>query len=49
MIAPMVGAVIATLLYWLVIEANHPVLQDEEDVGTVQGRRTIPPQADYET
>jgi len=48
MVAPMLGAVIAAPLYWLVIEAGHPPTKDE-DVGTVQTQRATKSQIDYET
>lgn len=37
-IAPMVGGAIAAPIYWLFVEANHPPLQDEEEIGVVQGK-----------
>jgi len=48
-IAPMIGAVIAAPLYWFVIEANHPEIKGEGEEVSLQGKRTIPPQLDYET
>ena len=48
LIAPMIGAVIAAPLYWFVVEGNHPE-GSEDEVSTLQGRRTFTPQEDFET
>lgn len=43
----MVGGAIAAPVYWFVIEGNHPE-ETEEEVGTVQGRKTFSPQEELE-
>ena len=50
LIAPMIGGAIAAPVYWLFIEANHPERKtsDGDDV-SVQGKRTITPNLDYQT